>query len=192
MAGAVVRAVDLHQTWAPADECQFGSFIGVIPTHDGAVVRTADAVTTLHPRVLALVDGDVEGVGYAAKLVAIGAPNFGVIIRWANGQMLKAIVNWIVEADSNACLAMMQLDQPAANVAELFTRLKSDDRAAQGLKKDTTSYEIIAGAVGAKNACRARARSLLNAPVRAAIMWGGPSSRRAWFVAARGWRRMAA
>lgn len=161
--GLLVRAVDLHQTWAAADECQFDSFIGVIPTHDGAVVRTVDAVTALHPRVLALVDGDVEGVGYAAKLVATGAPNSGVIIRWANGQMLEDIVGWIVEADANACLAMIQLDQPAANVAELVTRLKSDDRAAQGLKKDTTSYEIIAGAIGANDACCARARSLLNA-----------------------------
>lgn len=161
--GLLVRAVDLHQTWAAADECQFDSFIGVIPTHDGAVVRTVDAVTVLHPRVLALVDGDVEGVGYAAALVATGAPNSGVILRWANGQMLEDVVGWIVEADANACLAMIQLDQPAANVAELVTRLKSDDRAAQGLKKDTTSYEIIAGAIGANDACCARARSLLNA-----------------------------
>ena len=36
---------------------------------------------------------------------------------------------------------------------------------------NTTSCEIIAGAIGANDACRARTRSLLNAPVRAAITW---------------------
>lgn len=161
--GLLVRAVDLHQTWAAADECRFDSFIGVIPTHDGAVVRTVEAVAALHPRVLAMVDGDAEGVGYAADLVAAGVPNSGVIFRWANGQMLEDIVGWIIEADAAACLAAIQLDHPAATVAELVTRLKSDVRADQGLKKDTSSYEIIAGAIGANDACCARARSLLNA-----------------------------
>ncbi|UXN76110.1 hypothetical protein N8D56_25775 (plasmid) [Devosia sp. A8/3-2] len=42
-------------------------------------------------------------------------------------------------------------------------RLKSDDRAIGGLKKDTSSYEAIAGAIGATEGCCARARSLLNA-----------------------------
>lgn len=159
----LVRAVDLHQTWAAADECRFDSFIGVIPTQDGAVVRTVDAIAALHPRVLAMVDGDAEGVGYAANLVAAGAPNSGVIFRWANGQMLEDIVGWIIEADAAACLAAIHLDQPAATVADLVARLKSDVRATQGLKKDTSSYEIIAGAIGANDACCARARSLLNA-----------------------------
>jgi hypothetical protein len=113
--------------------------------------------------VIALVDGDAEGVGYAADLVAAGAPNSGVIIRWCDGQMLEDIVGWIIAADPNACLATIQLDQPPATVAELITRLKSENRAAQGLKKDTSSYEIIAGAIGANDACCARARSLLNA-----------------------------
>ncbi|WP_254433591.1 ATP-dependent nuclease [Paracoccus yeei] len=35
----LVRAVDLHQGWAAADECRFDAFVGVIPTHGGSVVR---------------------------------------------------------------------------------------------------------------------------------------------------------
>ncbi|MGR9281436.1 ATP-dependent nuclease [Rhizobium johnstonii] len=161
--GLLVRAVDLHQTWAVADECRFDSFIGVVPTHDGAVVVTVGAVAALHPRVVALVDGDAEGVGYAATLVAAGTPNSGVIFRWADGQMLEDVVGWIIEADAAACLAAIQLAQPPGTVAELVTRLKSEVRADQGLKKDTSSYEIIAGAIGANDACCARARALLNA-----------------------------
>jgi putative ATP-dependent endonuclease of the OLD family len=161
--GLLVRAVDLHQSWAAADECRFDSFIGVVPTHDGAVVRTVEAIAPLHPRVIAMTDGDAEGVGSAAHLVAAGSPNSGIIIRWPDGQMLEDIVGWIVEADANACLETIHVDQPPATVAELVTRLKSENRAAHGLKKDTSSYEIIAGAIGANEACCTRARSLLNA-----------------------------
>jgi putative ATP-dependent endonuclease of OLD family len=159
----LVRAVDLHQSWAAADECRFDAFVGVIPTHDGAVVRTVEAIAPLHPRVVAMVDGDGEGIGYAAALVAAGSPNSGVIIRWADGQMLEDTIGWIVDAHANACLPAIQIDNPAATVADLVGRIKSDNRAAGGLKKDTSSYEVIAGAIGANEACCARARALLNA-----------------------------
>lgn len=117
----------------------------------------------LHPRVVAIVDGDVEGVGYAAALAAAGSPNSGIIIRWVNGQMLEDTIGWIIEADAAACLATIQIDNPAATSAELVTRLKSEIRNAGGLKKDTSSYESIAAAIGANEACCARARLLLNA-----------------------------
>jgi predicted ATPase len=161
--GLLVRAVDLHQGWAASDDCRFGSFVGVVPTHDGAVVRTVEAIAPLHPRVIALVDGDPDGISYAAALIAGGSPNSGLIIRWADGWVLEDIIGWIVEASASACLEAMHLDQPSATVADLVARLKSEDRAAQGLKKDTSAYEVIAGAIGANEACRSRARSLLNA-----------------------------
>jgi hypothetical protein len=161
--GLLVRAVDLHQSWAAADECRFDAFVGVIPTHDGAVLRTVEAMAPLHPRVVAIVDGDAEGIGYAGALTAAGSPNSGVIIRWANGQILEDAVGWIIDADADACLGTIQIDNPAITSAELVTRLKSENRDAGGLKKDTSSYETIAGAIGANEACCARARSLLNA-----------------------------
>lgn len=161
--GLLVRAVDLHQSWTAADECRFDAFVGVIPTHDGAVLRTVEAMAPLHPRVVAIVDGDAEGVGYATALTAAGSPNSGVIIRWANGQMLEDTVGWIIDADADACLAAIQIDNPATTSAELVTRLKTDNRDAGGLKKDTSTYETIVGAIGANEACCARARSLLNA-----------------------------
>ncbi|WP_114913594.1 ATP-dependent nuclease [Acidibrevibacterium fodinaquatile] len=160
--GLLVRAVDLHQSWAAADECRFDAFVGVIPTHDGAVVRTVDAMAPLHPRVVAIVDGDAEGLGYAAALTAAGAPNSGVIIRWADGQMLEDTLGWIIDADAAACLAAIHIDNPPATSADLVARLKSENRNAGGLKKDTSSYESIAAAIGANEACCARARSLLN------------------------------
>lgn len=161
--GLLVRAVDLHQSWAVADECRFDAFVGVIPTHDGAVMRTVAAISPLHPRVVALVDGDPEGVGYANALNAAGAPNSGIILRWANGQMLEDVIGWIIDADAAACLPTIPIDNPPANVADLVARLKDEVRATGGLKKDSSSYEAVAGAIGANEACCARARSLLNA-----------------------------
>jgi len=161
--GLLVRAVDLHQGWAAADECRFDAFVGVIPTHDGAVVRTVATMAILHPRVVAIVDGDPEGAGYAATLTAAAHPNNTAILRWADGQMLEDIIGWVISADANACLAAIEINPPAFTVVDLISRLKNENRAAGGLKKDTSIYEIIAGAIGATEACCARARTLLNA-----------------------------
>jgi putative ATP-dependent endonuclease of the OLD family len=161
----LVRAVDLHQSWAAANECRFDAFVGVIPTHDGSVVRTVAAITPLHPRVVALVDGDDEGVGYSTALVEADAPNSRAIFRWPAGQMLEDIIGWIIDADPANCLPAILIDNPPDTVHDLVERLKSDVRATGGLKKDSSSYEAIAGAIGANEACCARARSLLNSIV---------------------------
>jgi putative ATP-dependent endonuclease of the OLD family len=158
----LVRTVDLHQGWAADEASSFDSSVGVIPTHDGAVVRTVEALSPLHPRIVALVDGDPEGVGYSNQLLAAGAPNSGVIIRWPLGQMLEDVIGWIVEADA-ACLGAMAIQPAPATVAELVARLKHEDRLTHGLKKDTSAYEAVAGAIGSNNACRGRALTLLNA-----------------------------
>nr|WP_047168976.1 AAA family ATPase [Sphingomonas sp. Y57] len=161
--GLLVRAVDLHQSWAAADECRFDAFVGVIPTHDGSVVRTVAAMSPLHPRVVALVDGDPEGMGYVNALAAAGAPNSGIILRWATGQMLEDVIGWVIDADAATCLPTILIDNPPTNVADLVARLKDEVRATGGLKKDSSSYEAIAGAIGANDACCTRARALLNA-----------------------------
>jgi putative ATP-dependent endonuclease of OLD family len=159
----LVRSVDLKQGWNDGAECRFDSIMGVIPTHDGAVVATVGEMSRLHPRVVALVDGDVDGVGYANALVSAGAPNAGVIIRWHGGATIEDAIGWIVEADAATCLPLVQLDPAPADVPALVARLKSDDRAIGGLKKDSSAYEEIADAIAASDACRSRARELLNA-----------------------------
>ena len=171
--GLLVRAVDLHQSWAAAEECRFDSVVGVIPTHDAAVVRTVEALTPLHPRIVAMVDGDGDGIGYSAELIAAGAPNSGVILRWPNGQMLEDAIGWIVSADAASCLQTIDIVPVSTTVDDLVMRLKSKDREVQGLKTDTSAYEAIAAAIGANEACCARARSLLNAI--ADIVTGRPS-----------------
>lgn len=161
----LVRSVDLKQGWNEGAECRFDSLIGVIPTHDGAVVATVEKLSVLHPRVIALVDGDDEGIAYVNALAAAGAPNSGMIIRWHDGAMLEDAIGWIIEADAAACLASMQLHPAPIDAATLVERLKTDDRSVGGLKKDSSAYEEIADAIGANAACCERARNVLNAMV---------------------------
>lgn len=161
--GLLARTVALHQTWAAPQDCNFDAYVGVIPTHDGAVVATVSALTPLHPRIAALVDGDGAGVGYANELVQGGIPNSGVIIRWPDGWMIEDVLGWIVEAHAAACLGGIDIQPPVATAAELVQRLKSENRPAHGIKKDTSAYEAIADAIGATAVCRQRVVTLLNA-----------------------------
>lgn len=160
--GLLVRAVELHQGWTPEETSWFDAFVGVIPTHDGAVVASVAALSTLHPRIVALVDGDPEGANYANQLVAANNPHLAHVLRWPDGEMLEDIVGWIVGADP-ACLANIAVAPAPVTIAELVQRLKHNDRPTHGLKKDTTAYEAIAGAIGLSNLCRARARTVLDA-----------------------------
>jgi predicted ATPase len=173
--GMLVRAVDLHQGWGSDEVSRFDSFVGVIPTQDGSTVLTVAALEPLHPRIVAMVDGDGAGIGYAQELVAAGAPNSGTIIRWPDGQMFEDIIGWIIEADATSCLGAIDIHPASTTVADLVGRLKSKDRQNGGLKTDTSSYEAIAGAIAENEHCRSRARELLNA--MAGVVRGVPNAR---------------
>lgn len=160
----LVRAVDLGQDWSADTECRFGSQIGVIPTHDAAVEVTAGELDRLHPRIVALVDGDEPGKAYAAALDEAGNPP-SAILRWPDGWMIEDVIAWILDADSAGVLAEIQpLVAPApADIPELVMRLKTKDRAISGHKGDHLVYEVVASAIGDRPNCTARARLVLNA-----------------------------
>jgi hypothetical protein len=158
----LARAVDLRQGWTDG-ECRFSTHIGIIPTHDAAVVATVAALSPVHPWLTTLVDGDAEGLAYAQTLVAAAARP-AVILRWPHAWTIEDVIGWILQADPATVLAQVgQVLVPApATVALLTERLKSEDRAALGLKQDVVAYEAIAEVIGTVDACRARARQLLN------------------------------
>lgn len=171
----LVRAVDLSQGWTQAEESRFGAYIGLIPTHDAAVKATVTALEGLHPRITALVDGDGAGQGYAAELATL-TPGPAVIARWPDGWMIEDVISWILHADlAAALLAIAAVIAPApASIGELITRLKSEDRAAGGLKQDQVAYEAVADVIGALEPCCRRARALLNGLND--VLLGGASS----------------
>jgi hypothetical protein len=172
----LVRAVDLRQGWTAADESRFGSYVGVVPTHDAAVEATAAALFHLHPRVTALVDGDGSGIGYAQALAALAARP-AVILRWPDGWVVEDVVGWILDADPAAATAALaqSMAPPPATIAELVVQLKSEDRTTHGLKQDQIAYEAVADVIGSTEACCRRARELLN--VMTDVLLGGDNAR---------------
>jgi putative ATP-dependent endonuclease of the OLD family len=150
----LVRAVDLSQGWTQADECRFGAYIGLVPTHDAAVEATVTALQGLHPRITALVDGDCAGQRYVPGLISL-TPGPAVIARWPDGWIIEDVVEWILSADAAAALAAIAVVMTPApvSITELIAWLKSEDRAAGGLKQDQVAYEAVADVIGALQPC---------------------------------------
>ncbi len=55
---------------ATANTKDFGSLVGVVPTHDANVVGVFQHLNAIHNRVVCIVDGDAAGTGYVTDLLA--------------------------------------------------------------------------------------------------------------------------
>jgi putative ATP-dependent endonuclease of OLD family len=147
-----------------AQPCLFGVRVGIVSTSDAKVKETCEVLSKAHPMVCALVDGDADGKRYADLL---DAPSVGAkrVLLWPDGWTIEDVIGWISQADEVAVIARLNADLAAApgNRTTLITRLKSDDRSAQGLKGDGVAYETIANAFSESAACRNRTRIVLHA-----------------------------
>lgn len=144
--------------------CLFGVRVGVVPTDDAKVAETCEALAKAHPQIMALVDGDAPGIGYADTLDATDSGTKKVI-RWPNGWTIEDVIGWVLEPDEAAVIPRLEKDLSTTlgDRATLVARLKSKDRDQNGLKGDGIAYEIIASAFSESKACRGRARILLHA-----------------------------
>lgn len=178
----LVRAVDLRQGWDEGQESKFGAYIGLVPTHDAAVEATVGALVRLHPRITALVDGDAAGRAYAQAMAAT-AQGPTIIMRWPDDWTIEDVVGWVLASDADAAITALArvMDPAPQSVPALVARLKSEVRAAGGLKQDQIAYEVVADVIGTTERCCNRARELLNAINDVSL--GGDSPR---FVAAPG------
>ena len=161
----LIHAVEIGEGWKSKDDSHFGSYVGIIPTHDAALTATATTLLPLHPRISAIVDGDSAGIGYVTDLAALSNPGLVAVARWCNGWTIEDVIGWIlmpVEAAAVAHLADCIQPSPTS-VGDLVSRLKSPDRANGGLKQDQMAYESVANAIACIEDARVRARDLLNA-----------------------------
>lgn len=164
--GLLMRAVELDKD--SEEPCLFGVRVGLVPTTDARMRETCETLSKAHPQVYALVDGDGEGERYAGEL-SDPASGASKVLRWPDGWTTEDVVGWIIEADEAA--VMERLDRDLADApgdrVTLVARLKSDDRAQNGLKGDLVAYEIIANALADHPACLGRARTMLHALAQA-------------------------
>ncbi|MGA2862934.1 MAG: AAA family ATPase [Verrucomicrobiota bacterium] len=158
----LATALELHDKELLADRCLFGTLVGIVPTHDAAVLPTFEALRSVHPSIVPLIDGDAAGNGYLNALLRLGSPP-ATVIRWAKGQTLEHMLCWIVGA-APAVLPSLGpwLPKAPGTEAELLDSLskKSTDG---GVKTDLVAYEGIVGAIAETKECLDRLSALLNA-----------------------------
>ena len=154
---------------ADAETPAFGTVIGVVPTHDGAVAEVYDALRTLRRGLVPLVDGDDAG---AMKIVQVHGsdpmPEF--VVRWRDGWTMEDAMGWILEGDEEAALAELQgrIDREFESIDDLVGLFKV--RTGPGrLKTDYLAYEEVASVIGSFPGCRTRAAVLLKAVTLATL-----------------------
>ncbi|MDR4483173.1 MAG: AAA family ATPase [Nitrospirales bacterium] len=147
-----------------AQPSNFGVRIGIVPTSDAKVKETCEVLSKAHPQIVALVDGDHDGLRYADALDEPGA-GATKVLRWPNGWTIEDLVGWIIEGDEAKVLARVNKDLEHApnNLATLVARLKNKDRNCQGMKGDGVAYEAIANILSDHPLCRTRTHTVLHA-----------------------------
>jgi hypothetical protein len=156
--------------------CSFGNCVGVVPTHDACVEGTCEALRQAHPNIVALVDGDDTGQGYAQAIAQ--AQQTSVILRWPDGWTIEDVVGWVIQSDEAAVLEILNENLPSApgDLETLIAWLKSKHGQAQpnGMKDDRAAHETIANALARRAACRNRVASVLQGMADAACSIATP------------------
>ncbi len=161
----LVAATECSEGWhfdGVNDPVAFGTVVGVVPTHDAAVVRTFQALRRVRDGIVPLVDGDGAGDGYVAELLAITSPPSRVL-QLAAQWTIENVIGWIVQAGQQALLANLStaLGRTLSNVAEFVEALRTATNA-QGLKGDYLAYETIVGTIRSNLPASARTRQFLD------------------------------
>lgn len=152
-----------------ADTPAFGTVIGVVPIHDGAVAEVYDALRTLRRGLVPFVDGDDAGASKIDQLHAF-EPIPKLILRWRDGWTMEDAIGWILKGDEGAAVAELvgRIDREFESIdglVGLFKVKKGPGR----LKTDYLAYEEVASVIGSLPGCRTRAAVLLKAVTLATI-----------------------
>ena len=165
----VLETGDIALDADDADTPAFGTVIGVVPTHDGAVAEVYDALRTLRGGLVPLVDGDEAG---AEKIdqVQEADPRPELILRWRDGWSMEDAIGWILKGEEDAALGELQgrIDREFESIDELVGLFKVKTGSGR-LKTDYLAYEEVASVIGSLPGCRTRAAVLLEAVTLATL-----------------------
>jgi putative ATP-dependent endonuclease of the OLD family len=138
----------------------FGSHVGVVPTHDAHVAGVFSELRNIHPKVVCLVDGDAAGNGYVDILRTLPVPP-SIILQWPLDWGIEDVIGWIAEADQDVLSAITEnLGHAAATVPEFVALLKRPTNLS-GLKGDFVAYELIIADLSDRVICLERMRLLM-------------------------------
>ena len=158
----LAMALELHDKELLPERSLFGTLVGIVPTHDAAVLATFEALRSVHPNVVPLIDGDVPGNMYVSNLLGLASPP-KMVIRWAAGKTLEHILCWIVSVAPGILPSLGPwLPATPASEADLLDLL-SKKSTEGGVKADLVAYEGIVSAVAENQECLNRLSALLSA-----------------------------
>jgi putative ATP-dependent endonuclease of the OLD family len=140
---------------------EFGTVVGLVPTHEGNVEGVFNELSVVHSRVFCLVDGDPAGDDYVARLEKHD-PRPKRILQLPTNWTIENIVGWIAEADGPNVVVEIskQIGFTVLTVQDLVTQLKKQTKSL-GWKGDIVIYELVINAVADNGKCLVRMRSLL-------------------------------
>jgi putative ATP-dependent endonuclease of the OLD family len=147
---------------ATANTKDFGSLVGVVPTHDANVVGVFQHLNAIHDRVVCIVDGDAAGSGYVTDLLASSSPP-PLILRWPNGWTIEDVIAWIAEGDPGVLARLNTLLTTECDDTDELADLLGQQTNQGGRKGDVVAYELIVAALADAPQCLSRIRLLLSA-----------------------------
>ncbi|MYB38818.1 MAG: AAA family ATPase [Gammaproteobacteria bacterium] len=151
-----------------ASASAFGTAIGVVPTHDGAVAEVYGALRTLRRGLIPLVDGDAAGGDKIREMHEVDRlPE--VVLMWQDGWTMEDAIGWVLKGDEATALAELQnrIERDFTSIDGLVGQFKVKTGPGR-LKTDYVAYEEVASVIGRLPECRSRAAFLLNAITLAA------------------------
>jgi hypothetical protein len=149
--------------------------VSIIPTSDAAVVATWIEIAQFRPDVVAMVDGDSNGISYATQLTSLIPPPKRTIRLGKDGE-IEHLAAWIIEPG---------LTNPGPTLTTLLPdpakRSKKDlSSALFGKKKDRELHENLAWEALENTQCALRAGEFVNDI--AAIAFGQSPSNSNWSI----------
>jgi hypothetical protein len=158
----LVAITETQEGWQESLETiPFGTSVGVIPTHEGRVCDSIEALGLLHSKVVALVDGDKAGDDYIAGLLACRhSPQ--TIIQWHSGWSIEDVIAWVLEASQTWISDLNSAMGRSLGNEQEARRFLLNKVAQGGIKEDLIAHDMIAATIRANPQSLARARALLS------------------------------
>ena len=143
------RALKLTPSAAPP----FGAVVGVVPTHDSAVIETFGVLRRTRSGLVPLVDGDKEG-DKKIKQLRDENPAPEVILQWPENWTMEDAIGWILRADEKAVLGEInrRVDRGFGDIDEFIAGFKI--RKGPGrLKTDYLANQEVVQVIGSYHDC---------------------------------------
>lgn len=151
----LVKVLDLDPPLSNEAAVGFGHEVGVVPTKDARIKDVFEHLSSIHPSVFCLADGDAAGNVYENDCCTLNSPpkNFA---RWPSAWRIEDVIGWIVDADPSV---LSDEDVVAAGLPG--TREDLVEALLGPKKSDEIAHARLADAMIGKSKCRCRIAHVL-------------------------------